>query len=304
MTLICVRLDNSFSYPRITALADSRSTREMADGTLVPETDLTVKLFSIPIRCHNMNSLTPIVGSWTNPYDETLIGIGFTGHCFEALTLVALIARALSSLAAPDGGAPTPTVDGIINLIAAITSDFFGRHHNNDNIVCKFVVFGYENSKPWIGNVQWIGPKRAKSKQIDFQFDYKFACDDLIVCLGMTGRFEQYASELIDRIRTHKEAIKPSNGEDAAFDLEKEKSRHDLAEARTVEERLLKVIEDEYIVGVGGRMQRLELGLHEGDVVAGFTEDATPQGSLPTLRLDNLSGNALVPMPLTQKMGR
>jgi hypothetical protein len=58
------RLAESYSTPRLTALADTRATVPAKDGSRTPVTDTTVKLFAIPVRCYEIDSdtLTPVIG--------------------------------------------------------------------------------------------------------------------------------------------------------------------------------------------------------------------------------------------------
>jgi len=75
MTLVCVRLEESFGVARITALADTRASIHRGDGTFKTVSDTTTKLFAVPVRCYPLN-LAPVIGAWTDPYFETMIGLG------------------------------------------------------------------------------------------------------------------------------------------------------------------------------------------------------------------------------------
>ncbi|WP_174247481.1 hypothetical protein [Methylocapsa sp. S129] len=297
MTLVCVRLEESFGVVRITALADARASIRREDGTFKTVSDTTAKLFAVPVRCYPLN-LTPVIGAWTDPYFETMIGLGFSGSCFEALTVIAHISQSLSALVAPNGDSPVPTRDGLVNLISRLCETYFAHHSGDGKPLLLLIIFGFEDGKPWIAKVFWDQPTGVKSC-------VEWATDGTLVTVGQDQLFRQYTEQWRTRIQKHREGVAkkapPALG-DTTFEQQLEISRHDVAERKSVEEEMLRQIESEFATSIGGVLQRLELGVEDGRVVAGFTHDDRPY-------LDGASytvtpGTLLGPIAIVEKMGR
>ncbi|MBY0361947.1 MAG: hypothetical protein K2X45_08565 [Phreatobacter sp.] len=302
MTLVCVRLDSSFGMLRLTALADTQASTRRSDGTWRSLSDTTVKLFAIPVRCYCLDTLTPVVGAWTNPYFDTLIGLGFSGSCFEGLTVVAHLQQSLSALVAPNGDQPLPTKEGIIHLIGKITEAYFAVHTNKncrDGPVLHMVVFGYEAERPWIGKVSW-------DKNTKLISNVYWAMAETLETIGQDALFEQRANEWRSRIIHHRNSIisnvQNKNESNLSFDKEIELARHDIADKKITEEEMLLEIESEFATSIGGVLQKLELSLDGGRVVAGFTRDDRPY--LDGASYSVAPGTHLGPVPIVEKMGR
>ena len=300
MTLVCVRLDESYSTLRLTALADTRASVPRPDRSRKTISDTTVKLFAVPVRCYTPDCLKPVTSAWCNPYFETLIGLGFSGSCFEGLTIVAHITQSLGALLAPDGGKPVPIGEGLVNLIAELTKGYFAKHSQDGNPIVQIVVFGFSDERPWVGKISW-----DTKSELNQEFDWATA--KTLVCVGEPGLFEQYAQKLRTKIQNHKAQLNRRTGAAATKDNEAylpelESARHDVADKKVVEEAMLKNIETKFVEGIGGVLQRLELSLDGHDVFAGFTRDDRPylDGSSTTVAGDAV----LTPVPIVEKMGR
>ena len=179
--------------------------------------DTTTKLFAIPVRCYPLGELVPVVGAWTNPYFETTIGLGFSGSCFEALTVIAHIGQSLSALVAPNGDQPAPTRDGLVNLLAKLCESYFNRHSGDGDPTLLLVAFGFDQGRPWVEKITWdktkgvnhaqSGPRRTRWRH-------------------WPGRIvEQRASEWGTRIQKHRDSISTRNSlptADGAFDRDLE----------------------------------------------------------------------------------
>jgi hypothetical protein len=231
-------------------------------------TDTTEKLFAIPVRCHALDSLTTVVGAWADPYFETTIGLGFSGSCFEALTVIAHVSRSLSALVAPNGDEPLPTGACLVNLIAKLCEGYFGSHSGDGDPILFLLVFGYDGDKPWIGKVTY-----DKSKGVHQRFTW--ATEKSLETVGDSALFEQYADDLRRRIERHKQDVakKPiQRTPGASFERNVEIEKHDLAERRSTEEAMLRGIESDFATSIGGVLQRLELFVEGGRVIAGFTQ--------------------------------
>lgn len=298
MTLVCVRLEKSFNVPRITALADTRASIRRQDGSFNTLTDSTQKLFAIPVRCYTADSLTPVVGAWVDPYYETTIGLGFSGSCFEALTIIAHVSQTLSLLAAPNGDQPTPTGEGLVHLIAQLCKSYFNDHSGYGNPYVLFLVFGFDGDRPWIGKVTW-----SKAKGLERSFTW--AADDTLETIGQDALYQQRAQQWRDSIQKHRDEVarKPAAPtEDGRFERDLEVARHDVAERKITEEELLSQIESEFAETIGGVLQRLELAVSGDRVFAGFTRD--DRSYLDGASYSVTPGTLLGPIPIVEKMGR
>lgn len=299
MTLVCVRLENSFNVSRITALADTRaSIRRPEDGSFKTLSDTTQKLFAIPVRCYAADSLAPVVGAWVDPYFETTIGLGFSGSCFEALTIVAHVSQSLSSLVAPNGDTPEPTGEGLVNLLAKLCESYFSNHSGDGSPLVLFLCFGFDDSKPWVGRVTWDKASGIKSS-------FAWATDETLETIGQDSLFEQRATDWRERIQKHRRKVsgKPAPATaDGISERELEVAHHDVAERKATEEEMLSQIDSDFATSIGGVLQRLELAVRGGRVVAGFTRDDRPyfDGASYSVALGTLLG----PIPIVEKMGR
>ncbi len=298
MTLLCVRLENSFGVPRITALADTRATIRREDGSYKVLSDTTAKLFAIPIRCHALDNCEPVIGNWSNPYFETTIGLGFSGSCFEALTIIAHLREKLSGLVAPDGGFPKPTGQGLTNFVAQLCGSYFGKHSGDGKPDLFLLVFGFEDDNPWIGRVEWTPEAKLSSK-----FDW--ANDGTLEVIGQGHVFKQYAADWRKRIEKHRQRLseKPvSTTADGHFERDLELSRHYVAERKSTEQEMLDQIDSEFACSIGGVLQRLELAVRNETVVAGFTRD--DRVYLDGGRCSATSEHLLTSIPIVEVMGR
>lgn len=298
VTLICVRLEKSFGVERITALADARASIRRSDGSFKTVSDTTTKLFAVPVRCYTLDQLTPVVGAWAVPYFETTIGLGFSGSCFECLTVIAHISQSLSALAATNGDQPRPSRDGLVNLIVKLCENYFSHHSGEGEPVLLLLVFGFDDGRPWVATITCRPEEGLQSYTV-------WADEDTLETIGQDARFQQYASEWRNRIQKHRDGVssKPaSQTDDGAFEKDLEVSRHDIAERKTTEEEMLHQIDSEFVESIRGVLQRLELSIDNGNVVAGFTRDDRDymEGSSYSVA----HGTLLGPIPIVEKMGR
>ncbi|MUT27049.1 MULTISPECIES: hypothetical protein [Mesorhizobium] len=298
MTLVCVRMEESFGVSRITALADTRASIRRDDGSFKTVSDTTTKLFAVPVRCYRIESLSPVVGAWLDPYFETQIGLGFSGSCFEALTVIAHISQSLSALVAPKGDEPLPTRNGLVNLIAKHCETYFGGHSGDGKPILFLLAFGFEDGKPWVA-------KFTASREDGIKSDAVWADKNTLVTIGQDRLFQKYAGDWRDRIQKHQgqvSARKASSTADGAFEKSLEVARHDVAERKLTEQEMLRQIESEFAESIGGVLQRLELSIYDGQVVSGFTCDDRPY--MHGTSCNVTQGTFLGPVPITEKMGR
>lgn len=298
MTLVCVRMEDSFGVSRITALADTRASIRRDDGTFKTVSDTTTKLFAVPVRCYRIENLTPVVGAWVDPYFETQIGLGFSGSCFEALTVIALISQSLSALVAPDGDEPLPIRDGLVDLIAKHCETYFQGHSGDGKPIFFLLAFGFERDKPWVA-------KFTASKEDGIESNAVWADKNTLETVGQDKLFQQYAGDWRTRIQKHQRQVSAKKAEstaDGSFEKSLEVARHDVAERKIIEEKILSDIESEFVASIGGVLQRLELSIYGNRVVSGFTRDDRPYMLGTTFSV--APGTRLGPIPIIEKMGR
>ena len=95
MTAIVCFLDRSDGRSRITALSDSRSSRELGGQRYTISDDLT-KIFRVRLSCHEIWGFDAVTGAFKNPYYTTELGLCFAGYCLEAMTVVSQFTKNLS----------------------------------------------------------------------------------------------------------------------------------------------------------------------------------------------------------------
>ncbi|OQP86046.1 hypothetical protein BTR14_13260 [Rhizobium rhizosphaerae] len=81
--------------------------------------------------------------------------LGLLWFMLEALTLVAHFSKSLGSLVAPNGDAPRPTGEGLLNLLTKLCASYFAEHSGETDPVVRFLVFGFDIEQPWIGRVAY-----------------------------------------------------------------------------------------------------------------------------------------------------
>jgi len=258
--------------------------------------DTTAKLFALPVRCYGPN-LTPILGAWTDPYFQTMIGLGFSGSCFEALTVIAHVGRALSALVAPEGDTPLPTKEGLVQLISELCGRYFHAHSGFAKPYLTFLVFGFEEGRPWIGTItcdKHNGPKSS----------VEWAGDDTLVTVGQDDKFRAHAEDWRNRILKHRAGVEkkaPQDTEDGVFEKELAAAKAGIAEQKWTEAHMLQQIDTLSVELIGGVLQRLELAEENGVVYAAFTHD--DRDYLGDTSVSVANGALLGPIPIVQKMG-
>jgi hypothetical protein len=272
MTIACAWWDESDGLQRITAIADARAAVEKKKNEWEPLSDLTLKLFAIEVRCHELERGLDTCrgGSWTKPYYVTQIGISFAGYCFEALTIIAIISRYLASLAT--AGAPTkPQPNDIAKFISEIVARYFKTHNQTAHQTVQFLIFGFapDTNLPWLAELDYR--KGAKVKE-EFHSTFGkegelFCIGDLNICHEISGR------RILKDIRKHAAGLKEGSGPDGSFEYEVEKARMNIAEKKAVEEMVLEKINSRFTTTVGGNLQKIELHMAEESAVASFTDD-------------------------------
>lgn len=293
MTVVACWLDEAFGVRSVAALADARAS-EKTSGTWHTHSDSTIKLFAIEVRCFHVDSLSPGLGVHVDPYHETTIGIGFAGHCFEALTVIAHIQRAMGALSSVGGGEPLPTAEGLVNLAKVIAERYLRDHRFGTKRGLELLLFGWDGPNlPWVGKLVWSRRDRIISSKL---YD---PTSSLVVTIGDEGRSTQItvAARLFRKVGRR---LALRRGETRTESNEFAKAVLAVHASRFVEEGVGKIIEDEFARSVGGVRQKVQIGWDSNRAVGAFTADDRPQlmDGLPSASRASL----LAPIPIVQKM--
>lgn len=303
MTVACVWWDESDGLRRVTAIADSRAAVERQGGQndWDPLTELTVKLFAIQLRCHELDvSLDPqLAGAWTKPYHVTEIGIAFAGYCFEALSIISIVQKCFGSLVT-DGSASRPEPERVFKFIEAVADRYFKTHKRPEHQTVQFIVFGYspDTSTPWLGELRY-----RKGAKVAADFHADSGRESGLVCIGDPDICHEIAGQrILGDIRRHAANLTMGKGSDAHFEYELEQARMNNAGKKAIEEMVLEKINSKYAQTVGGSIQKLELCRgDDGSAVSAYTEDRKFELSEG---LPFLNDNGLHYVSVNQAMGR
>lgn len=302
MTIVCCWLDESYSRRRITAIADARAAVQDGTGNWTPLSDTTTKLFRMSVKCHSMESFCTEVATWVEPYFQTEVGIGFAGYCFEALTVIALLSRALEQLVDTNGTNSRPEPQGIANLAREIMERYFKGHTNSAQHAVQLLIFGFcpSTSEPWCGTIERRPNQSAAVSCFVRPMTMERFC--AIGDVAKQNEFRTKVDDLRSRIAKHRDDLKPGMEDDAAFNHALEVARHQSADKKIIEELTLEKLESEFSTTVGGVLQKAEVyPTTDGAAVLSFSRD--DQGFL----LDGLpwvSPDGLGYVPIGEKMGR
>lgn len=300
MTVVCLWLNNSYGRSRITAISDTRATQKLSDGSLKLLTEHTNKLFRLRVRAHDGNSFDHDTGSWQNPYFETEIGLGFSGYCFEALSIIAYFSRALEELAdvSVNQVRARPSERGIAELLGRIVIKYFSSHNNKEERTVSFIIFGYSaiNGEPWAFCVKHSNAIGVNIIPLSLDVNDVHIIGSATSSTSVDQRIEQIRK----MIRRHKEDLKQQDIQDGRFIFDLEFSRHESADKKSIEEEVLAIAESVDVKDVGGVIQKMEAYNINGKTLIAFSRDRTSD------LLDGLPmvGDQLGYLPVLEKMGR
>ena len=302
MTIVCCWLDESYSRRRITAIADARAAVQDTMGNWSPLSDTTIKLFRISVKCHSMESFQAEVATWVEPHFQTEVGIGFAGYCFEALTVIALLSRALEQLVDTNGTKSRPEPEGVVNLAREIMERYFNGHANSAQHAVQLLIFGFSpsTSEPWCGKIE-----RKPNQTTVVSCLVRPMTTESFCAIGDVAKQNQFRTQVNDlrrRIARHRDDLKPGTEDDAAFNHALEVAHHHSADKKIVEDLTLNKLDDQFITTVGGVLQKIEVyETGNGGAIVSFSRDDQPflLDGLP-----NVSGDGLSYVPIGEKMGR
>lgn len=302
MTIVCCWFDESYGRRRITAIADARAAVQQPGGNWTPLSDTTVKLFRAFVKCHSMGSFQMEIANWANPYFQTEIGIAFAGYCFESMTVIALLSRALEQLVQLGEERSLPEPQGILNLAREIMDRYFAGHANLAQHAVELLVFGFSPSthEAWCGKVE----RKPNQRTLVSEFVQPMQADDFLAIgdVAKQASFRKKVDDLRRRIAKHRESLAPSMEEDAQFNHDLEVGRHHSAEKKIIEELTLGKLDDEFSATVGGVLQKIEVyPIENGAAVVSFSRDdqAFLLDGLPCVSEDGLGY-----VPIGEQMGR
>lgn len=294
MTVVACWLDESYGVRSLSALADARASSKV-NGVWKVHSDATIKLFAIEVRCFKVDSIIHGLGNHIDPYFETTIGVGFAGHCFEALTVIAHIQRAMNLLCSADIGYPRPEPDGLLNLAKTIAERYLIDHQFGAARDLEVVLFGWAGpNDPWIGKLVWD----KQSKVMSSELTTPTAVDIVTVgdgyhasaTLPLATKLRRKISKQIRRI------LRKPTTEQQEFS----KAILSIEASKRIEQGIGEVVENEFVKAVGGGRQKLQIGYHGERAYAAFTADDQPNlmDGLPSVCRNRMLG----PIPIVSKM--
>lgn len=296
MTLLCCWFDQSYSRERITAIADAQASYKDASGHWQVLTETTTKLLPVTVKCHRLSDFDPATSRLAKPYHTTEIAVGYAGYCFEALSIIELLRRCCGQLLTPSSEALVAAGDGLVNLLATLTDQYFACHSRPEQQVVEMVMFGFSpEAKPWIATLKHTHGTRTA-------VDYRSSMDaEELFVIGDAKSMQAISAlpALREQISRHKR--KSSARLEAGLTRDLDEARHEAADKKVIEAAALDVVENAFMTTVGGVLQKLELYSVAGDeAVAAYSQNREEHmlEGLPQVSKD------LGYAPLTEHMGR
>lgn len=286
MTLIIAWLDESHGLQRLSAVADSRSSGKTEGGDRAVYTDHTPKLFAVPVHCHRLASLNG-VGAWEAPYHRSVVGLAFTGTCFECLAVKSHIEHVFGQLTQIRDDAEQPSHLGLICLAQQILDRFIKSHAFAEKLTLRFLLFGWTpDGKPWLSKFGWHQGERDDPKTV-------WASPSVIWAIGT----DPDASATAARIRRLNSRRMARPG---ITDLEK--ALIQCATAAAAEDAVKRVVEMPDFKSVGGYLERLDLS-PSADPSVGVSVSYSHSGDNDFLQRLQTVGSDLGYVPIVAEFG-
>ncbi|MDR7334324.1 hypothetical protein [Roseateles asaccharophilus] len=275
MTIAYCWLDRSWSRERITAVADSRISRQDANGDWVSMQNETIKLFRVPVRCYSMDTLDYTTATWRNPYFETELGLAFAGDCTEALSIANSFIRAVSQLVVDGPTRPKPEPAKLYQMLTDAGTHWLSSYARPKPAQVQFLLFGYsdEDPRPWAGRLAWphiSGPNGN-------QFEHPIRDDSIFVIGAHTSPVGDDFAQKLRRLFQKKAGKKMNVAELRKAGIEPDLERAKLlsADSMRIEDDIASLLMSATEVTIGGTMQKLEVFPElEGRAVVSFSRDA------------------------------
>ena len=258
MTIAYCWLDQSLSRARITAIADSRISQRLDDGTWEPLQEETIKLFRVPVKCYSMDTLDLATGVWKDPYFETELGLAFAGDCMEALSIANSFIRAVSQLVVDGPGRPRPESCKLFQMLNDAGTHWLSSYERPMANV-QFLLFGYSDvdATPWAGRLIW--PERPPPD--GNQFESRMVDSSIFVIGAHTTPKGGKFAEKLRRLFQNKAGKKMNVAElrKAGFEPDLERAKLLNADRMVLEDDIASLLMSVTEVTVGGTMQKLEV---------------------------------------------
>ncbi|KGX47781.1 hypothetical protein Y600_5939 [Burkholderia pseudomallei MSHR3709] len=250
------------------------------------------------MHCHELACLDTVTGSWRSPYFSTELGIGFSGACFEAMSIIALFQRCVGQLVDEGGVQSRPSPDGLANMLITITERWFKQHRYSNGMKVEFLLFGFSplDGSPWVKQI-------TRTSESDVSLTYSsvpLGPDETYLIGDVTNELKNSLEDIRARIFKHARNIKPQSDLDSIYEMDLAHARHLNADKKTVEHHILQDISSEYRATVGGVLQKMEVhdaGDGRGHVAFSRNMDLEILDFLPPV------GARLCFVPVTEKMG-
>lgn len=265
MTVVCVWRDNTFTPPRLVAVADRRLSSKAKWRKRVVHTDEAIKLFAVPVKCFELSQLAT-QKALVEPYDSNVIGLGYSGTALESLIVSTLIIRALGHLSAHrELQKPEPL--GLANLGHQILNRFMSSHAMKGAVLVRILMFGWDGERPWVAKLGW-GDPNSKAPSTLAPLEFNFVDSDAIFWIGGHKDLGRTASaQRKAATRAHK------GGASSVSEADVKKALHALELSKAVEDALWEILGTPGVGTVGGVFDRLELIRRPDDVIASFSTD-------------------------------
>jgi hypothetical protein len=225
--------------------------------------------------------------------------MGFSGTCFDAMSIIALYRRCLEQLVFVGDTLVRPEPVRLLEILQEITNRWFKESPTSKNVEVYFLVFGYSpiDGRPWAGKVGRGRAESAKLIEISNPLEpQEFYCAGDV---GERRTFKRAIDDIRKRIQRHAKRLRPGNSFDARMAQELEAARHESADKKSIEKLVFHEIRKASNETVGGVVQKLEVVLSDNySCVAAFSRD--DQDYI----LDNLppAANGLTYVPVVEKM--
>lgn len=140
----------------MTTIADTRASIKDQNQQWVAQNEATTKLYRAVVDCYELSGLEQATGSWRNPYFSTELGIGFSGACFEAMSVITLFQRSVGQLVDEGGMRSRPTPKGLTDMLVKITDRWFKQDNYSDGMKVEFLLFGFSpiDGSPWAVQIE------------------------------------------------------------------------------------------------------------------------------------------------------
>lgn len=292
MTAIVCFLDRSDGSSRITALSDSRSSRELGGQRYTISDDLT-KIFRVRLSCHEIWGFDAVTGAFKDPYYTTELGLCFAGYCLEAMTVVSQFTKCVERLvdAAESGAQPLPNPDRLLVLLRDLCSEFFRAHAFPKEQDLELILFGYTNvGAAWAGKVTHYAATGANYELVTLDEGSVVVAGD---CPGIAKDCKRFARRISKRLGRLPISL-------AGEAKEREEAMLYRSKRKYLENKIKKEIASNNAPTVGGRLHKSELFFMGRTASLTFTGDASESALL-----DRLFGEyeGLRYMPVNQPTG-